>query len=90
MSKDLKYDNKKKIPGNSNNFHAKSEKIESHSKKRVYSMIDELYSMFDRYKLDPILETFKSNELLKEFYMKRIFELMKVRFSEFMHLGKRI
>ena len=82
MSKNLNSEKKKKIPGNSNALPVKIQKIEkneSQSKKRVYSIIDDLYSMFDRCKLDPILETFKSNELLKEFYMKRIFELMKVR-----------
>jgi len=78
MSKNLKSENKKKNSTNSNAFPVKIEKNESQSK-RVCSIIDDLYFMFDRCKLDPILETFKSNDLLKEFYMKRIFELMKVR-----------
>jgi hypothetical protein len=51
----------------------------SENKKRALSILDDIYTMLDRCKLDPILETFKSNEILKEFYLKRIFELMKVK-----------
>jgi hypothetical protein len=55
-------------------------KGDQESKKRIHSIIDGLYSLFDKTKLDPILETFKLYEMLKEFYMKRLFELMKVKF----------
>lgn len=75
MSKVIKFEEKKK------NFQNQSiiSKNDLENKKRTISIIEDLYSMFDRCKLDPILETFKSNEMLKEFYMKRIFELMKVK-----------
>ena len=75
MSKVIKFEEKKK------NFQNQSiiSKNDLENKKRTISIIEDLYNMFDRCKLDPILETFKSNEMLKEFYMKRIFELMKVK-----------
>jgi bifunctional N-acetylglucosamine-1-phosphate-uridyltransferase/glucosamine-1-phosphate-acetyltransferase GlmU-like protein len=75
MSKVIKFEEKKK------NFQNQSiiSKNDLENKKRTISIIEDLYNMFDRSKLDPILETFKSNEMLKEFYMKRIFELMKVK-----------
>jgi hypothetical protein len=48
--------------------------------KRSNSIIEIFNSMTDKLNLDPILETFKSNEILKEFYMKRIFEVINVKF----------
>lgn len=47
---------------------------------RSNSIIEIFNSMTDKLNLDPILETFKSNEILKEFYMKRIFEVINVKF----------
>ena len=75
MSKVIKFEEKKK------NFQNQSiiSKNDLENQNRTISIIEDLYNMFDTCKLDPILETFKSNEMLKEFYMKRIFELMKVK-----------
>lgn len=47
---------------------------------RCNSIIEIFNCMTDKLNLDPILETFKSNEILKEFYMKRIFEVINVKF----------
>ena len=43
---------------------------------RSESILNEIYNTFDKSRLDPILSTFKSNEMLYEFYHKRIFELI--------------
>ena len=43
---------------------------------RCESILSEIYNTFDKSKLDPILLTFKSSEMLHEFYHKRIFELI--------------
>lgn len=43
---------------------------------RPQSILSALYSLFDKTKLDPILKSFKSSEMLHEFYTKRIFELI--------------
>jgi len=75
MSKAIKFEEKKKNLQNQ----SITSKNDLENKKRTTSIIEGLYNMFDRSKLDPILETFKSNEMLKEFYMKRIYELMKVK-----------
>jgi Cdc6-like AAA superfamily ATPase len=71
----------KKISTNSatnltNNVNSNS--ISKENKKRVIIILDEFTQLIDRTKFDPILEIFKSNEMLKEFYIKRIFELIKV------------
>ena len=39
-------------------------------------ILSTLYSTFDKTRLDPILTTFKSNELLYDFYHTRIFEII--------------
>lgn len=79
MSKFSKIEEKKKNFMKSASQFKMNNKSNPENKKRIHTVIDELYSMFDKTKLDPILDTFKSNEMLKEFYMKRIFELMKVK-----------
>jgi hypothetical protein len=47
--------------------------------KRATIILEEFNLLINKIKFDPILETFKSNEILQEFYMKRIFEIIKVK-----------
>jgi hypothetical protein len=61
---------------NSNNEQEKKIKKEQ---KRSFIILDLLYENIDKARLDPILDVFKNNELLKEFYMKRILEIIKVK-----------
>lgn len=65
---------KKVLTQNENNTNV----IKTEINKRRCVILDGLYSLIDKTKFDPILETFKNNELLKEFYMKRIFEIFEV------------
>lgn len=44
---------------------------------RAQSILSSIYSFFDQAKLDPILQSLKSSEILHEFYSKRIFELIE-------------
>ena len=43
---------------------------------RSEEILNVLYSTFDKTRLDPILVSFKSNEMLYDFYHKRIFEII--------------
>ena len=43
---------------------------------RSEQILSTLYSTFDKVRLDPILTSFKSNELLYDYYHKRIFEII--------------
>lgn len=45
---------------------------------RASLLLNEFNSLLNKVNLDPVLDTFKSNEMLHEFYMKRIFEIIKV------------
>lgn len=81
---------KNKINNNIENYHSvnsinslnsekssKNKKLLSTSTKRACIILNEIYQLIDKTKLNPILETFKNNEMLKEFYMKRVFEILK-------------
>jgi hypothetical protein len=46
--------------------------------KRKCLIYDEINDILNNLHLDPILETFKHNEILKEFFLKRIMEILTV------------
>lgn len=48
---------------------------------RNLAMINNLYELIDKTKFDPILDVFKSNEMLQEFYMNRIIEIINSHFN---------
>jgi hypothetical protein len=61
--------------------------------KRANNILDEFNLMIEKTRLDPILETFKSNEKLQEFYMQRVFEIITVNYFLFrnsLQMKKRI
>lgn len=49
---------------------------EEESRLRIWHLLQNFYNFIEESKLDPILETFKSNEILKEFFIQRILELI--------------
>jgi hypothetical protein len=46
--------------------------------KRKTAIYEELNDILNNLHLDPILETFRTNEMLKEFFLKKILELVSV------------
>ncbi len=70
---------KNSAPTNNVNMLSNKSPVKQEIKKRVNLIVAEINSMTDKLNLDTILETFKSNEILKEFYMKRIFEVLNVK-----------
>lgn len=53
-------------------------KQENPEAQRIYRIVDGVCKSLDKARLDPVLDVFKGNEMLKEFYMKRILEVIKV------------
>jgi len=52
-------------------------------KSRIWSILQTLYSLIEETKLDPIINTFKNNEILQKFFIQRIYELIaEVFYSE--------
>ncbi len=51
------------------------EEIEE-SRLRIWHLLQNFYNFIEESKIDPILDTFKSNEILKEFFVQRILELI--------------
>jgi hypothetical protein len=47
---------------------------------RINIIKEEVEKLVKATELDPILITFKSNDMLKEFFMKRFFEILQVWF----------
>ncbi len=79
---------KNSAPTNNANLLSNKSPVKQEIKKRANLIVAEINSMTDKLKLDPILETFKSNEILKEFYMKRIFEVLNVK-QNFLYLSRK-
>jgi hypothetical protein len=48
--------------------------------KRTNIILEEINKVITLTDLDPILIAFKNNEILKEFFMKRFFEIIQVKF----------
>ena len=49
---------------------------EEEFKNRIWNLLQSIYKLVDESRFDPILETFKNNEILHEFFMQRILELI--------------
>jgi hypothetical protein len=59
----------------------KNIKIKKENEKRTCELITSIYNVLDKSKFDPILQCFQNNEMLREFYMKRIFEVLSERIN---------
>jgi hypothetical protein len=57
-----------------------SKNTEKSKIKRINIISEEINKVIKSSDLDPILITFKNNEVLKEFYLKRFFEIIQVIF----------
>lgn len=49
---------------------------EEESRLRIWQLLQNFYSFIEESKMDPILDTFKNNEILQEFFVQRILELI--------------
>jgi hypothetical protein len=56
----------------------KSNKLKPKLNTRKCLIYNELNNILDNIHLDPILETFRNNDILKEFFIKRLHELIAV------------
>ena len=75
QSKIIKKNNASSSSSNTSNSKNKPNNNKE-NEKRSCELLSLLYKEIDKTKFDPILQTFQSNEMLKEFYMKRIFEIL--------------
>jgi len=57
-------------------FKRLTQEEEQENRLRIWHLLQNIYKTFEESKLDPILETFKNNEILQEFFVQRIFELI--------------
>ena len=62
---------------NENNNNNNDENNENNNKIFIENIIQQINSSFNQINIDPILITFKSNEILHDFYHKRILEIKK-------------
>lgn len=57
-------------------FEPRSEAEEEEFRVRIWHLLQNIYKFIDESRLDPILETFRENEILQEFFVQRILELI--------------
>jgi hypothetical protein len=54
---------------------------EEDSRLRILHLLQNFYNFLEESKMDPILDTFKNNDILKEFFVQRILELIANNFD---------